>query len=379
MSDGAGRTGMFSSLRIRNFRLFFGGQLISQIGNWLTMIAQTLLVLELTDSGIALGLLAACQFGPVLVMSAWTGLIADRSDKRRLLIIVQTGAMVQSFALAIVASADAPKVWMVYVLAIGGGCLTAFDSPTRRAYVVEMVPSAYVQNAVSLNSALMTGARVVGPAVAGLLIILVGYSWTFAIDGISYIAVIAGLLMMRPSENRAPLVTPKGKGQIREGLRYVRTVPELWVPLVMIAFVGTFAFNFQTVIPLLVTRSLHSSDRTYTVLYSVLSVGSLLGALLAARRIGVTVRMITIAGACFGVAMLAMAVSPSVPIVMPAAIAVGLFSTTFMTSSTALMQLKASPAMRGRVLALQVMVTMGSTPVGAPILGWVSEHFGARA
>ena len=372
------RVSTFESLRVRNFRLFFGGQLISQIGNWLTLIAQALLVLKLTDSGVALGLLAACQFGPVLVLGAWSGLVADRSDKRKLLLIVQTFAMVQSFALAFIAFMDNPPVAAIYVVALLGGVATAFDNPARRAYVVEMVPEANVQNAVSLNSALMTGSRVVGPALAGLLISTVGYGWTFAADGLSYLAVILGLLMMRTSENRPHIVTPRGKGQVREGLRYVRGMPELFVPLVMMAIVGTFAFNFQTVMPLLIKRTLHGNDRTFTMIYSVISIGSLVGALLSARRTSVTVRHIIMSSFGFGASMLLLAITPSVPFTYAIGILVGVSSITFMTTSTAIMQLRSDPSMRGRVLALQAIVFLGSTPIGGPILGWVSEHFGAR-
>ena len=368
----------FDSLRVRNFRLFFSGQLISQIGNWLTLIAQALLVLKLTDSGFALGLLAACQFGPVLVLGAWSGLVADRSDKRKLLMIVQSFAMLQSFALAFIAFRHHPPVVAIYVVAVLGGIATAFDNPARRAYVVEMVPEANVQNAVSLNSALMTGSRVVGPALAGLLITTVGYGWTFATDGLSYLAVILGLFLMRTRENRPHLATPRGKGQVREGLRYVRTMPELFVPLVMMGIVGTFAFNFQTVMPLLVKRTLHGNDRTFTLIYSVISIGSLVGALLSARRSSVNVRHIILSTYAFGVAMLLLAVTPNVPFTYPIGVLVGISSITFMTTSTAIVQLRADPSMRGRVLALQAIVFLGSTPIGGPILGWVSQHYGAR-
>ena len=373
-----GRVSTFDSLRVRNFRLFFSGQLISQIGNWLTLIAQALLVLTLTDSGFALGLLAACQFGPVLVLGAWSGLVADRSDKRKLLMIVQSFAMLQSFALAFIAFMHHPPVVAIYVVAVLGGIATAFDNPARRAYVVEMVPEANVQNAVSLNSALMTGSRVVGPALAGLLITTVGYGWTFAADGVSYLAVILGLFLMRTRENRPHLVTPRGKGQIREGLRYVRTMPELFVPLVMMAIVGTFAFNFQTVTPLLVKRTLHGTTRTFTLIYSVISVGSLVGALLSARRSSVSVRHIIWSTYAFGASMLLLAITPNVPFTYPIGVLVGISSITFMTTSTAIVQLRADPSMRGRVLALQAIVFLGSTPIGGPILGWVCQHFGAR-
>ncbi|MDQ1475329.1 MAG: hypothetical protein QOE62_558, partial [Actinomycetota bacterium] len=222
----------FRSFHTRNFRLFFGGQLISQIGNWLTLIAQTLLVLKLTDSGIALGALAAAQFGPVLLLGSWAGLVADRSDKRKLLLIVQTIAMAQSFTLAALAFTGHPPVLAIYAVAIVGGITIAFDNPARRAFVVEIVPEDDMQNAVSLNSALMTGSRVVGPVAAGLLVVNVGFGWCFLVDAFSYIAVLAGLWLMRTEELRPAPVTRKGKGQIREGLRYARSVPDLWVPLV---------------------------------------------------------------------------------------------------------------------------------------------------
>ncbi len=368
----------FRSLKRRNFRLFFGGQLISQIGNWLTLIAQSLLVLELTDSGLALGLLAACQFGPVLVLGAWSGLVADRSDKRKLLIGVQAFAMLQSFALATIAFMDNPPLAGIYIIAVFGGIATAFDNPARRAFVVEMVPEADVQNAVSLNSALMTGSRVIGPALAGLLIATTGYGWTFAVDGISYLAVIAGLLMMRPSELRRHTPSPRGKGQIREGLRYVRTMPELLIPLVMMAIIGTLAFNFQTVMPLLIKRTLGGTATTFTLVYSVISIGSLAGALVSARRTTIGLRDINVAALGFGLSMILLALTPNVALAYPIGIVLGAASITFMTASTAIVQLRSIPSMRGRVLALQAIVFLGSTPIGGPILGWVCERFGAR-
>ena len=293
----------FHSLRVRNFRLFFTGQLISQVGNWLTLIAQTLLVLKLTDSGFALGLLAAAQFGPVLFIGALAGLVADRSDKRRLLLWVQTFAMLQSFALAALAFTGDPPVLAIYGVALLGGIAIAFDNPARRSFVVEIVPEADMTNAVSLNSALMTGARVVGPALAGLLVTTVGFGWAFALDGVSYVAVLIALLMMDPRQIRRAPVTPRGKGQVRDGLRYVRTIPELWVPLVMMAVIGTLSYNFQTVIPLFATRDMGGSDVTFTLLMSVVSVGALLGALAAARRTSVDITVVSWAALLFGVAM----------------------------------------------------------------------------
>ena len=369
----------FRSLHSRNFRLFFGGQLISQIGNWLTLVAQTLLVLKLTDSGIALGLLAAAQFGPVLVMGAFAGLLADRSDKRKLLLTVQVLAMLQSFALAALAFMDNPPVPAIYAIALVGGIAVAFDNPARRSFVVEMVPEDDISNAVSLNSALMTGARVFGPALAGLLITTVGFGWAFLVDGLSYIAVLAGLWLMNPAELRSAPITPRGKGQVREGLRYARSVPELWVPLVMMAVIGTLAFNFQTVLPLFTTRDLGGDDGTFTLLMSVVSIGSLIGALSTARRKeAIGVGKVSRAAIGFGLALALLAVAPTTPVALALGVLLGLTSITFMTTSTSIVQTKATASMRGRVLALQAIVFLGSTPIGGPIVGVISERYGAR-
>lgn len=368
----------FASLRIRNFRLFLGGQLISQIGTWLTMVAQTIFVLELTDSGVAVGVLAAAQFGPVLLIGPFAGLVADRSDKRRLLLVVQVAAMVHSFAMAGLAFMGDPPLPAIYAVAFFGGLAVAFDNPARRSFVVEMVPETHINNAVSLNSALMTGARVVGPAVAGAMILTFGFGWAFLLDGTSYLAVIYGLWRIDPSRLRSTPVTPRGRGQVRAGLRYARSVPELWVPLVMMAVIGTLAFNFQTVLPLFATRDLAGSASTFTVLMSVLSAGSFVGALAAARRTSIDVGTVGRAAVAFGLAMGTLALAPTLPMALAVGFVVGLASIAFMTASTALVQIEADPAMRGRVLALQAMVFLGSTPIGGPVAGWVAEHHGAR-
>jgi len=368
----------FRSLQVRNFRLFFGGQLISQIGNWVTLVAQTLLVLELTDSGVALGFLAAAQFGPVLLFGAFAGLVADRSDKRKLLLAVQIFAMFQSFALAALATLDHPPLGAVYAIAIFGGVATAFDNPARRSFVVEMVPEDHVNNAVSLNSALMTSSRIFGPALAGILVATVGFSGAFLVDGLSYVAVIVGYGMMDTTKLRRSPVAPRGKGQVREGVRYARSIPEVWLPLVMMAVIGTLAFNFATVLPLFATRDLAGSDLTFTLLMSATSIGSLAGALLAARRKSVDVRLVCTSAMGFGVAMALLAVAPNQAVAFLVAPLMGFTSISWMTASTTIVQLAATPTMRGRVLALQAMVFLGSTPIGGPIVGFVSEHLGAR-
>ncbi len=368
----------FRSLHLRSFRLFFVGQLVSQIGNWLTLIAQTLLVLHLTDSGVALGFLAAAQFGPVLLFGAFAGLIADRRDKRRLLLVVQAVAMVQSFALAALAFQDAPPVWAIYAIAAVGGLATAFDNPARRSFVVELVPEEDITNAVSLNSALMTGSRVIGPAVGGLLVAGAGFGWAFLLDGVSYVAVLVALWRIDPTTVRRAPVQIRGKGQVRDGLRYAWATAELRVPLVMMTVIGTLAFNFSTVLPLFAERDLHGGELTFSLLMSVVSLGSLAGALAAARRRDVTVRTVSLAAGGFGASMLLLAVAPGQPLAFTIGVAMGFTSITFMTTSTAIVQLRAEPSMRGRVLALQAIVFLGSTPIGGPLVGVVCEELGAR-
>ena len=368
----------FRSLRIRNFRLFFIGQVISQAGSWMTMVAQTLLVLDMTGSGVLLGLLAAAQFGPVLLLGAWAGAVADRSDKHRLLSFTQSAAMVQSLALGAVVLAGLETVPIIFALAGVQGIITAFDNPARRSFVVEMVPRENLANAVSLNSTLMTTARMIGPALAGVLIVTVGYAWCFLIDGASYLVVLGALRRMRPAEFFSEAPTPRSRGQVREGLRYVASHSEQLVPLVMMAIVGSFAFNFTVTTPLLVTGPLGGSNQAYTFLVSTMSLGSVTGAIATARRRTIPFTHLIWSAAAFGVAMLALALAPALWLAYPIVFVVGLGSIAFMTTSTAMMQLQAEPRYRGRVLALQAMVFLGTTPIGSPLVGWMSDRFGPR-
>ncbi len=314
----------------------------------------------------------------MLIIGPWAGLVADRSDKRKLIFIVQCIAMAQSFALAILAFSGNPPVGAIYAVALVGGITIAFDNPARRAFVTEMVPEKDITNAVSLNSALMTCARVVGPALAGLLVVTAGYGWCFLADGFTYIAVLVTLWMMRPSELRPSPVTVRAKGQVREGLRYARSVPELWVPLVMMAVIGTLSYNFPVVFPLFAHVSLGGSTSTFTLLYSVVAFGSLIGALAAARRTTITIRVVSLAAIAFGSMMAVLTFVPTLALAFPICLLVGIGSMTFMTASTAIVQLRSDPEMRGRVLALQAMVFLGSTPIGGPIVGWVCQEFGPR-
>jgi len=368
----------FQSLHIRNFRLFFIGQGISQVGNWLTLVAQALFVLRLTGDGVAVGIVTACQFLPVLLIGAWAGLVADRSDKRRLLIIVNLFAMVQSFAFGALAFMDKPPLIAIYSIAFLGGIAFAFDNPTRRAFVVEIVPDSFVHNAVSLNSAMMTSSRIIGPAIAGLLITTVGYGWCFVGDGFSYIGAIGALLLIRTRELRPTTAARRQQGQIREGLRSAWADPRLKIPLVMMAVIGTLAFNFQVVFPLMVTRTFGSTEAMFTLLFSVISVGSLIGALAAARRHQIEVRDVVITAAAFGASMSLFAVAPNLGWAIPIGLLVGGTSVAFLTSSTAIVQVNAAPDMRGRILALQTIVFLGTTPIGGPILGWLSDTTNPR-
>jgi MFS family permease len=365
-------------LRTRNFRLFFIGQLISNTGNWLTMVALTLLVLHLTNSGVAVGFVAACQFGPILVLSPFAGLVADRSNKLRLLKITQTGEMCQSLALGGLAFMHHPPLAALYATAVAGGVLLAFDNPLRRSFVTEMVPEEDVANAVTLYSALVNASRIFGPALAGLLVVTLGYGWAFTIDAFTYLAVLTALFMMHPEELRRVPVTPRGKGQVREGLRYVRSMPELWIPFVMLGVVGLLSYNFSVVFPLFVIHGLGGSDATYTLVYTAFSAGALVGAFVVADRVTVGVDNIVRGAAAFGITSLALAFAPNVAATFPIVVLVGFSSIVFMTATTAIVQLRADPRMHGRVLALQTVLLIGTTPIGGPIMGAIADATNAR-
>lgn len=369
----------FQSLHHRNFRLFFIGQSISNSGNWLTSIALTLLVLRLTGSGIAVGWLAACQYGPILLLSPMGGALADRSDKRKLLFVTQGLEMAQSIALAVLAFQRHPSYVALYALAIAGGIVLSLDNPLRRSFVTEMVPMDDRQNAVVLYSMIVNLSRIFGPALAGVLVTTLGYGWCFTVDAITYVAVIACLAMMRPAELLRIPSRPRQAGEVRAGLRYLWSVPALAITYSMLAAIGLLAYNFNVTLPLFVTHALHGSDAEFTMLYSILSVGSLAAAFQVARRNQVTVRHSIVGAAALGVTLLALAASPSVPIAGIVAFAVGGASILYTTSTTALVQVRARPDMHGRLLAVQTIFLVGSSAVGGPISGWVADTFGARA
>jgi MFS family permease len=328
---------------------------------------------------VAVGVLSACQFGPILLLSAWAGVIVDRTDKRTLLYITQLLEMGQSFALAALAFMHQAPLATFYVTAAAGGCFLAIDNPVRRTFVNEMVQVDDVPNAVTLYSAMVNISRVVGPALAGLLIVTVGYGWCFTIDAVSYISVLIALRMMRPDELRRVPVTPRGPGQVRAGLRYIAGVPELWITFAMLLIVGTISYNFTVVFPLFVEKGLHGSDAAYTLVYSAFSAGSLVGALIVARRSSVTTRTVALGAASLGAAMLVLSAVPNVALAVIVAAVVGSASVAFMTAVTALAQVRTQQQMIGRVLAIQTVLLIGTTPIGGPILGAISDAVGARA
>jgi MFS family permease len=368
----------FRSMHSRNFRLFFVGQMVSMVGTWMEMVAITWLVLQLTDSGVALGLVTAAQFGPLLFAGPWGGLLADRLDRHRFMVITQISYAVLATLLAVVVVTDVVNVGLLYAFSGAWGLLTALDNPTRRALVIDMVAHEDLPNAVGLNTAIMTGSRVVGPALAGLTISGLNVEWCFIANAISYIAVIGALLRMNRAELHSTPRVQRDKGQLRAGFRYTRRTPELWLPLVFIAVMGSLAFNYQVTLPLLAKRTLGGDAATFTLLFSMMSLGAVAGALTVARRRAVGLDFLVTYGMVMTGATLALAVAPNVPLALVAAVPLGYSSALLISGANTVMQLEADPAMRGRVLALLSMVFLGSTPIGGPLVGWISETFGAR-
>lgn len=368
----------FRSFASHNFRLFFGGQIVSQAGTWMQSVAIVWVVLELTGSGIALGLVTAAEFLPVLLLGAWAGVIADRVDHHRVMVATQVAFLALAFTLSTLTLTGRINVPTLFALSLVFGIINAFDNPSRRALVVELVPQSDVPNAVGLNSALMTGARVVGPAVAGLIIAGPGAGVAFAVNTVSYLAVIAALMRMDRSQFRSSPRLAKAKGQIRDGFRYAWRTAELRLPLILLAVVGTMAFNYQVTLPLLAERTFGGTATTFTLLFATMSVGSVIGALVVARQTDLHLGFLVRAGTGLAVSTLGLALSPNLPIALVAALAVGFTNVELISGANAVVQLRAEPAMRGRVLALLGVVFLGSTPIGGPIAGFMAQTLGPR-
>jgi len=368
----------FRSLRHRNYRIYFTAQAVSFTGTWLQLVAQTLLVLRLTDSGAALGLLTAIQFAPTLVLGAWAGVVIDRHDKRRLMTVTTSIMAVAALALGALVLLDAATLAWVYGLAAVLGLANTFDNPARRSMVNDLVPEDEVANAVSLNSTLVTAARILGPAIAGLLVTTVGIGWCFVVNGLSFLAPLVGIWRMDGRVfDREPV--PRAKGQLREGLRYAWSVDDLRVPLLVMAAVGTLAFNWQVTLPLLAERELGGSASLYTVLTTALGIGSLVGSLRMARKATIDTAYVGASAILLGLSSVALAVSPNVAFAILSLLVAGYAGIGVLSGGNAVIQLAAAPAMRGRILALFAVVFLGSTPIGGPIAGWTAEAFGTPA
>ena len=373
----------FRALKVRNYRLFWIGQLISQTGSWMQRTAQDWLVLQLTHSPFALGLVTALQFLPVLLLSLVGGVITDRWSKHRLVIITQVAALLQAAIFAALVATGAIQLWHVYVLALLQGVITAIDNPVRQAFVVELVGRENVVNAVALNSMLFNGARIVGPAAAGIMIagasgLLAGIALVLGVNAITFVAVLIGLIMIDPSQLRTAPPAPAGSmGQrLLEGLAYVWRTPQVLLIMIVVAAIGTFGYNFGVVLPLLSGFVLHTDAAGYGGLSAFLGFGSLVGALSTAYTRKVTLRRLIVGSTVFSILLGAVAVSSSFALSGALLIALGFAGILFSTSANTLLQLTVPDALRGRVLSLYMLLFAGSTPIGGMLIGSLSSVIG---
>jgi MFS family permease len=368
----------FRSMRTRNYRLFAYGQLVSNSGTWMQILALGWLVLRMTNSGFAVGIVTALQFVPMLLIGTYGGVIADRYDKRNVLVLTQSGMAVSAAGLAVLTLTGSEQLWSIYLLTFMSGWFSAVDMPVRQAFVSEMVGTDDLPNAIALNSAMFNVTRIVGPGIAALLIKLVDVGPCFAINAASFVAVIAGLLMMRRSELFPSRPIARAKGQVREGLRYVWDTPELRSTILVMAVVGTLAFNFVVVLPVMAKFTFHGDAGTYGLLTALMAGGSIFGALATASKLTPTPRLLVGSCMAFGVLMTAGAFAPRLIDEEMLIVLVGAASMTFMATANSTCQLSSTPEMRGRVMALYGLVFLGSTPIGGPIVGWISQNLGPR-
>jgi MFS family permease len=368
-----------SSLSVPNYRRYFVGQVISVSGNWMQLVAQMWLIVNLTGSGVAVGLTAGLQFAPILLLGAWGGLIADRFSKRRVLMVTQPLMALPAIALWVLVGAGTVEPWMVYGLVLVRGVVTAFDNPARQSFVIELVGPERVVNAVSLNSVIVQAGRIIGPAAAGAVIALAGVGPCFALNALSFVAMLIALQRMDVSELRPTAVAERAPRELRAAVRYVAGSPALWIPLGMMVVVGTLTFNFQVLLPLLASQTWHGTAATYALLTAAMAVGSVIGALASGARGRVSPRILVVAAAAFGATELVAALAPSLALQVLALVPLGAVSVTFSAGVNSTMQLNVAPAMRGRVMGLYSVVFLGSTPIGAPLVGWLAQVGGPRA
>ncbi|MFD1561694.1 MFS transporter [Paraburkholderia silviterrae] len=378
MSDAA--SGMFRSLRSFNYRVWAAGALVSNIGTWMQRTAQDWLVLTgLTHhSAAAVGVVMGLQFGPQMLFLPWSGYAADHMNQRRLLMITQATLGVLALALGVLTITGVVRLWHVYVFAFLFGSTTAFDSPVRQTFVSELVGDADLANAVALNSTSFNAARMIGPAVAGAVIASVGVGWAFVLNGLSFVAVLVSLTRLRTQELRVRARAKPTKGSLAAGLRYVWARPDLKAIVVMLFLIGTFGLNFPIFISTMAVRVFHADAGGYGLLSSMMAVGTVTGALFGAHRSNPRFGSLLIASAVFGVGCALAALAPSYGWFGAALVLIGIAALTLMTETNSLMQLSTEPSMRGRVMAIRLAVALGGTPIGAPLVGWVADHWGPR-
>lgn len=369
----------FDSLRVRNYRLFFSGQVVSWTGTWVQWIAQGWLVLQLTGSGLGLGLITALQWLPVLLLGAWAGVIADRFDKRRILIMTNVGGGVLSLVLGLVTVSGAVTLWFVVLIALLLGVITAIDNPARQTFTLEMVGRERLTNAVSLNTATFTTARVLGPAIAGFMIDGVGIGECFLVNALTFVPVTIALMMIDKDKLNLSERIEQKRGQIREAMRYVSSVPILRSLMIIMAVVGTLEYNFQVILPVLAKETFAGDAKTLGLLGTFLGIGMFAGSLTNAALGRSSKKVLLGASLVLGGMTLLVAIAPTLWLVAILMVPLGAASMAFLSTMNSTLQLNAADSMRGRVMALYFVLFLGSTPIGAPIVGWVAETFNARA
>ncbi len=370
----------FRSLRNYNYRLFYAGQLISLTGTWMQSIGQAWLVLDLTHSPFALGTVTMLQFLPISLFVLFGGVFADRVPKRKVLVFTQAAAMAQALALAFLTWSGLVQIWHVYLLALMLGLTNAFDNPTRQAFVIEMVGPDDVTNAVALNSSMFNSARLVGPALGGVIIALVGVGTAFFINGLSFIAVIGGLLLMKPSLMHPVPRAQRGNvlGQLAEGLRYAVRTPEIMFIVILMAAIGTFGYNFTVMLPLLAREVLHTGSSGFGAMTSCMGVGSLIAALTLATLGQASRRTLVLGAIAFGALLAALSVSPNLVVALAVLVLLGIASITFTTTGNTTLQITAPGHLRGRVMSIYMLLFAGTTPIGGELTGLMAEHIGVR-
>lgn len=368
----------FASMAHPNYRRYVSGQIVSLTGTWMQTVAQSWLVLELTGSGTAVGVVVALQTLPILVLAPYGGVVADRVDKRRFLIFLQCMMGVLALVLAVLTLRGIVEVWHVAVIALLLGLCSSFENPTRQSFILEMVGPAHLRNAVSLNSVMVNVARAVGPAIAGVVIAAGGTGICFLLNALSFLPVIFSLTTLDQGRLQPSPAATRAPRQLREGLTYVRRNPELAVPLLMMALVGCLSFEFQVVLPVVASETFSGGPKAYGLLTAAMGAGAVVGGLVVAARGRTGGRALVVASLAFAVTLLAAAAAPTLGVALAAMAVVGAVSSAFQSTGNSTLQLAASASMRGRVMALGAVAFLGSTTIGGPIAGVVTDHFGGR-